>query len=649
MSEIIYASDIQEIISSGRILNVLVVDNSKMIRTAIREILELGNIQVSEACHSKEVLEIINNGVPDLVLLDVNMSELDGINVLKTIRQTYTKLQLPVVLITSEKSSYEIVRALDIGANDYITKPIDFDVLWARISNQLMQKQAAEYLRSAQVSLENQILERTADLKNSNQQLKKEVEIRMLAESELQKQANFDSLTQLPNRSLATDRLNQTLVKAKRRNLKPCLAFLDLDNFKYINDTFGHAAGDELLKQVAKRLTDCARESDTVSRLGGDEFLLILDDEHTVDHDKREIGVRHIGDRIIDSFSQPFYIDGVELMVTPSLGFAIYPQDGDDSKSLMRHADTAMYRSKQEGKNAYCFYTPDMTAKAKMRMDVETQLQYAMERNEFSINYQPIIDIKSGEIKKAEALLRWDCQELGSISPEYFIPIAEETGLISCIGSWVIKSACSQVKKWREAGWQDISITVNISAYQFQMNADFTTTLELALKENGLGSDAIQLELTESILMSDTANIAETMNQLQKMGVKLLINDFGTGLASLSILQRYHFESIKINRCYIENIITNEEERTLVKAVIALTKGLGMSVVCEGVETQEQFDFLSQENCDYMQGYYFSKPVLPADLLLLNTSIQNNDTKNKKSLDHNPVIKQQINQNCEVL
>ena len=651
MTEINYVPEIQEVISSGRVLNVLVVDNSNMVRTAIREILELGNIQVSEACNGKEALEIINSNTPDLVLLDVVMPTLDGIEVLKIVRQSYSKLQLPVVLVTSQNSSYEIVRALDLGANDYVTKPIDFDVLWARISNQLMQKQAAEYLRSAQVSLESQIVQRTSELKSSNQQLKKEVEIRMLAENELQKQANFDSLTGLPNRSLATDRLNQTLVKAKRRDLKPCLAFLDLDNFKYVNDTFGHAAGDELLKEVARRLTDCARESDTVSRLGGDEFLLILDDEHTVEHDKREIGVRHIGDRIIESFSKPFFIDGIELTVTPSLGFAIYPQDGDDSDTLMRHADTAMYRSKQEGKNAYCFYTPDMTAKAKMRMDVESQLQYAMERNEFSISYQPIIDVKSGEIIKAEALLRWDCEELGSISPEYFIPIVEETGLIAHIGSWVIQSACLQVKKWRDAGWKDISVTVNVSAYQFQMNTDLIMILENSLKENSLEADAIQLELTESILMNDASNIAETMKHLQQMGIKLLINGFGSGLASLSVLQKYHFDSIKINRSFIENMLSCDEDKSLVKAVIALTKGLGMKVVCEGVETQDQFDFLVSEKCEYMQGYHFSKPVLPEELILLNTALHENISVKSQTLaiNQSAVLGHVVNVNNEVL
>ena len=265
MSEIEYVPEIQEVISSGRKLKVLIVDDSKAVRAAIREMLELGNIQVSEAIDGIEALEAVHNDLPDLVLLDIVMPGVDGISVLKTLRNSYSKLQLPIVLVTSRGESNEIVQALDFGASDYVTKPIDFDVLWARISNQLMQKQAAEYLQSAQSSLETQIKHRTAELNDSNLQLKKEIQDRMLAQSQLQRQANFDELTGLPNRSLATDRLNQTLFKAKRHGLEPCLAFLDLDNFKHVNDTLGHAAGDELLREVASRLSDSARESDTVA------------------------------------------------------------------------------------------------------------------------------------------------------------------------------------------------------------------------------------------------------------------------------------------------------------------------------------------------------------------------------------------------
>ncbi len=617
MTDIKVASEIQEVISSGKNLNVLIVDDSKVIRSAIREILELGNIHVTEASNGKDALELVYNNVPDLVLLDVVMPGMDGISVLKTLRKSYTKMQLPVILVTSLGSSSEIVQALDFGASDYVTKPIDFDVLWARVSNQLMQKQTAEYLRLAQNNLEKQIKQRTAELNNSNQQLKKEIEVRLLAEGQLQKQANYDELTGLPNRSLATDRLYQTLLKSKRHNLQPCLAFLDLDNFKYINDTFGHAAGDELLREASRRLTECARESDTVARLGGDEFLLILEDDRTDKNQQRETGIRHIGERIIESFSKPFVIEGHELSVTASLGFAIYPKDGDDSNTLMRHADVAMYRSKNEGKNTFCFYSPEMSAKAIMRMNVERELRQAIENREFTLHYQPIVDSKTGRIVKAEALLRWDCDNLGMITPDYFIPIAEETGLIIPIGEWVIEAACKQVKQWRDTGWPDISITINVSARQFQANSLLVETIRRSLKENDLPSDAIQLELTEGVLMKETESSQESMAQIEEMGIKLLIDDFGTGYASLSYLQRYNFDSIKIDRSYINNILISRQDEKLVRAVIAMAKSLGMSVVSEGVESKGQLDFLIKENCEYIQGYYFSKPVAPDEFFNL--------------------------------
>jgi diguanylate cyclase (GGDEF)-like protein len=617
MTDMKYVPEIQEVISSGRVLNVLVVDDSKVIRSAIREILELGNIQVTEASNGIDALELVHNNLPDLVLLDAIMPGMDGLTVLKKIRRSYSKLQLPVVLAASKGGASEIVEALDLGANDYVTKPVDFDVLWARLSNQLMQKQAAEYLHSAQISLEKQIKQRTSELDTSNKQLKKEIEVRLLAEDQLQKQANYDELTGLPNRSLATDRLHQTLIKAKRHDLQPCLAFLDLDNFKYVNDTFGHAAGDDLLREAARRLSECARESDTVARLGGDEFLLILDDDNKTTNQQRETGIRQVGERIIQTFSKPFLIDGHELNITPSLGFAIYPKDGEDSNKLMRHADVAMYRSKHDGKNTYCFYSPEMTAKAKMRLNVESELRHALERNELSVHYQPIVDSKSGIIKKAEALLRWDCNNLGMITPDYFIPIAEEIGLIVPIGEWVIKTACEQVKKWRDSGWNDLCVTVNVSARQFQSGSALVETVINSLKVNNLSSDSIQLELTEGVLMKETSDTVEIMRMLEKIGIKLLIDDFGTGFASLSYLQRYNFESVKIDRSFINNIYSRDQDAKLVKAIIAMAKSLGMSVVSEGVENKGQLDFLLEEKCEFAQGYYFSKPVAEDDFLSL--------------------------------
>jgi diguanylate cyclase (GGDEF)-like protein len=616
MADMYYEPDLQEFIKASDGLRVLVVDDSKSIRDAIRERLELGGLTVIDADCGKVGLDEIYKSPPDLVLMDVVMPGMDGVSVLRTLRKAYSKIKLPVILVTSLDSSSEIVNALDYGANDYVTKPIDFDVLWARIGNQLIQKQAAEYLHNAQSSLELQIKQRTAELNSSNKKLRQEINERLLAENKLQIQANYDELTGLPNRNLASDRLADTLKKAKRRNTMPCVAFVDLDNFKYVNDTLGHAAGDELLREASRRLQSCLRESDTVARLGGDEFLLILDDD-TASGDLHESGVRRVGDRIVKHFSEPFYLEGHEINVTASMGFAFYPKDGEDSNKLMCHADAAMYRSKHDGKNTFCFYSPEMTDRVKTRMNIELRLRYALQKKEFMLQYQPIVNSATGRIVKAEALLRWNSPELGPVQPDKFIPIAEDTGQIVSIGEWVIKSACRQVKAWRDAGLRHMCVTVNVSARQFQNDSNLAHIVRTSLETNGLSSDALQLELTEGVLMHETAMIRETMELLEKTGVKLLIDDFGTGYASLSYLQRYNFDSIKIDRSYINNVLTNPADAKLVRAIIALASSLGLQVISEGVENEGQLKFLLEANCQFAQGYYFSRPVSAEDFTSL--------------------------------
>ena len=616
MTDIYYEPDLQEFLKANKILRVLVIDDSKSIRDAIRERLELGGLLCDEADSGKAGLQEVYKTIPDLVLLDVVMPGMDGISVLKTLRQSYSKIQLPVILVTSLDSSTEIVSALDHGANDYVTKPIDFDVLWARIGNQLIQKQASEYLRTAQSSLERQIRQRTAELNSTNEKLRQEIKERLLAEDRLQIQANYDELTGLPNRSLASDRLEDTLKKSKRRNSVPCVAFLDLDNFKYVNDTLGHSAGDELLREAARRLQSCVRESDTVARLGGDEFLLILDDDKA-SGELHEAGIRRVGNRIIESFSELFHLEGHEISITASMGFAFYPKDGEDGNKLMCHADAAMYRSKHEGKNTFCFYSPEMTDRVKTRMNIETQLRYALQREELVLHYQPIVNAATGRIVKAEALLRWNSTELGFLPPDKFIPVAEDTGQIVSIGEWVIQSACRQVKAWRDTGLKNICVTVNVSARQFQNDTNLAEIVRTSLTTNDLAADALQLELTEGVLMHETPRIRKTMESLENIGVKLLIDDFGTGYASLSYLQRYNFDSLKIDRSYINNVLTKEADAKLVKAIIALASSLDMHVISEGVESEGQLEFLLDAKCQFAQGYLFSKPVASEDFVTL--------------------------------
>ncbi len=604
-----FEPEIQEYIASDSPPEVLIVDDSSVIRRAIANRLQIGGLRVKQAADGKQALSQIYAAPPDLVLLDIVMPGMDGMEVLKIVRQSLSKLQLPVILVTSRTSTRELVRGLDEGANDYITKPVDFDLLWARLSNQIMQKKAAEYMNAVKNKLETEVRQRTRELHENNKILQQEIHEKRLIEKKLQRQANYDVLTGLPNRNLATDRLEQTLIKAKREKLKPSVVFVDLDNFKYVNDTLGHAAGDDLLKEAAIRLIDCVRESDTVARLGGDEFLLILDDINNQSGNPRELDLKIIGERIIRRFSRSFLLEGQEVNISPSIGFAVYPKDGKDEVALMRHADAAMYRAKNNGKNTFCFYSPEMTAQAKLRMDVETQLHHALERNEFSLVYQPIVEAASGEIVKAEVLLRWNNEMLGMITPDVFIPVAEETGQIVEIGAWVIKTACHQVKHWRNGGWDEMCITVNVSARQFHQDSNLVEAVTTALKTNVLTADALQLELTEGILMRENQYNVAIMQALETLGIKLLVDDFGTGYASLSYLQKYNFDTLKIDYGYIKNILINQQDARLVKAIIAMANSLGLDVVSEGVETREQLDFLIKAHCKYIQGYYFSPPV----------------------------------------
>lgn len=607
-----FEHEIQDYISEETSFNVLVVDDSTTIRRAICDRLNLGGIKTSQACDGKQALNSIYEEMPDLILLDLVMPGMDGWSVLNILRENYSKLELPIILVTSRNSSSELVQALDMGANDYVTKPVDFDILWARLSNQLMQKQAAEYLSTARTELESEVKARTQELQESHEHLQQQMKEKMIIEEKLKKQANFDALTGLPNRSLAKDRLSQTLAKAKRQSLQPSVVFIDLDNFKYVNDTFGHAAGDELLKEAAARLLSCIRESDTVARLGGDEFLLILDDINNTSSNPRELDLTLVGERIIKEYSKPFILEGQEVNISPSIGFAVFPKDGEDDATLMRNADTAMYRSKNQGKNTFCFYSPEMTEKAKTRIEVEAHLRHALAKDEFSLVYQPIVDAKSGMIMKAEVLLRWSNENLGTIRPDIFIPVAEETGVIVEIGAWVINTACNKVKQWRDNGWHNMSVTVNVSARQFHTDSNLVEVVTTALEENDLSADALQLELTEGILMHENAHTTAIMNAFDELGIKLLIDDFGTGYASMSYLQKYNFDTLKIDYSYIKNILTNEHDAKLVKAIIAMANSLGLNVVSEGVETKEQLEFVLNARGKYVQGYYFSPPI-PAE------------------------------------
>jgi diguanylate cyclase (GGDEF)-like protein/PAS domain S-box-containing protein len=430
---------------------------------------------------------------------------------------------------------------------------------------------------------------------------------RRKSEEQLAYLAQFDSLTSLPNRHLFHDRLAQTMAQARRSGRPLAVLFIDLDRFKLVNDTLGHGAGDELLKEVAARLSQCVRSGDTVGRFGGDEFGAVLS----------ELGkpgdASTVAQKIIDALARPFSLDGNQTYVSASIGITLFPADGEEAGALIMNADTAMYRAKEQGRDNYQYFTREMNERAVLRVQTEAALRRAIERKEFLLHYQPKVDLGSGAICGLEALLRWQHPSKGLVSPLEFIPVLEDSGLIVRVGEWVMWEACAQIKAWRKAGLSDLPVAINLSARQFQQK-DLEATVRGILSETGVDSSLIQFELTESMLMKDPEAAARTLRGLEESGVKISVDDFGTGYSSLAYLKRFPIDSLKIDRAFIRDITTDPEDAAIALAIIGLAHSLKLKVVAEGVETEDQLEFLTSHACDEMQGYYFAKPAAPAEI-----------------------------------
>ncbi len=428
------------------------------------------------------------------------------------------------------------------------------------------------------------------------------ISARKAAEAALIKQANFDALTGLPNRILVLDRLGHAIKMAHREHHLVAVMFVDLDRFKYVNDSFGHATGDQLLLEVASRLQQAIRESDTVGRLGGDEFLIILDAVED------PVEPENISERILQIMARPFLIEGHEFYIGASIGISIYPTDSRTPHELMRNADSAMYQSKQSGRNNFTFYTQELNEKAKLRVEMEAHLQHAIENNELYLVYQPKIDAKTKQVVGAEALLRWRNPVLGEIPPNVFIPLAEDSGLIVDIGEWVLESACHELMKWQNNFGRDIQVAINISARQFQSSA-LLHTLRRTIANTRVATHLLKLEITESLLMSDSPDLITILKAIKAEGIFLSLDDFGTGYSSLSYLKRFPFDELKIDRSFVNDITTDPDDAALCEAIIAIAKTLGMEVVAEGAEISEQVEFLCTHGVDTIQGHYYSKPL----------------------------------------
>ena len=432
---------------------------------------------------------------------------------------------------------------------------------------------------------------------------------RVAAEERIRQLAFYDTLTGLPNRATIYSLLEQALAEARRNKQSGALMFIDLDRFKYVNDTLGHGAGDELIRHVATRFKTCLRASDVIARLGGDEFVIALIDITKADD------AAIVAEKILAIFSSPFMIDGHEISISASIGISVYPTDGMAVEDLVKYADIAMYRAKDQGRSSFLFYSNDMNVRSLEKLEMESSLRRALDLGELLLHYQPQADIHTGAIVGAEVLLRWQHPGLGMVSPGQFIPLAEDTGLIVPIGQWVMEQAVAQNRAWQQSGVPVVKLAVNLSAQQFRL--PLVEEISAVLARHGLAHKYLELEITESMVMSNVERVIGMLDDLAVLGVPMALDDFGTGYSSLSYLKRFPIDKLKVDQSFVRGIPHDADDVVITRAIIALGKSLGLKVIAEGVETREQLEFLRKEGCDEIQGYLFSHPVPAEDFLKL--------------------------------
>jgi diguanylate cyclase (GGDEF)-like protein len=578
---------------------ILIIEDEDFVRENIFELLDAEGFEVMGAENGQIGIDLAKAMIPDLILCDVMMPGVDGYGVLTALRQDSLMASIPFIFLTAKAAKADFRQGMELGADDYITKPFTRAELLGAIASRL-KKQAA---------LENRY---HTELQQAKEQLNYLI--------------HHDSLTNLPNRLSLRERFKQVQPTDSSDEKFVTVLSLGLDRFNQINDNLGQSTGDLLLKAVASRIMACVGSQDIVARLNADQFALILSwdgrtrpskdrqdaypttDACSLTQYKKEVG--NLTQTILKSLSQTFELTGQELFITASIGIAVYPRDGIEIEQLLNHANTAMTQAKQHGGDQYQFYTAAFNIGSSERIALQSSLRHALERQELLVYYQPQVNLKTGQIVGAEALVRWQHPERGLVSPDKFIPIAEETGLIVPIGEWVLKTACKQTKVWQDAGFSALRIAVNLSSRQFSQ-IDLRHQLVSILMETGLDPKYIELELTESMLVQNTEVAIRRLNALKSLGVEIAIDDFGTGYSSLSYLQQFPFDILKIDRCFIRNITENSNNAAITKAIIEMAKSLNLKLMAEGVETEAELSFVSQYQCDGMQGYLFSRP-LPA-------------------------------------
>lgn len=557
---------------------ILVIEDVEALREEIMETLLYEGFDVLGAENGVVGVQMTKTYLPDLIICDIAMPELDGFGTLVALRQEPKTSMIPFIFVTAMTEKADMRRAMQLGADDYLTKPFTSAELLGAIASRLQKYESVK--------------EHYYD------------EIKAVGKK-FEYSSHHDDLTQLPNRILFHQSLSQAVLHAKINRKSLALLFLDMDNFNVINNTLGNDIGDQLFKAIAERLRRYTAPCDMVARIQGDEFAMIISDVADT------VSVKLETQKILDLLSRPYNLYGHEIFITSSIGITIFPDDHQEAEGLIKNAELAMYYAKDHGRNSYKLYSSDLNVQSSEYMALANSLHRAMDRNEFRVFYQPLVDLKSGKIVGAEALARWQHPDLGIIMPCRFIPIAEQTGLILRLSEVMLYSVCQQMRAWREAGINYGFVAVNLSSQHFRPDSNLMEFISKVLLETGTDSDNLAIELTESIIMKNAEFTIQVLSQLKAMGVKVAIDDFGTGYSSLSYLKHFPVNTLKIDRCFVEDITTDRHDATISLAIIDLAHSLSLQVVAEGVETAEQAELLKEYGCDRIQGYFFSPP-LPA-------------------------------------
>jgi diguanylate cyclase (GGDEF)-like protein len=552
---------------------IMLVDDEPMMLEIVQALLEEeGYRHFVSIDDSTQAVDRLVDTDPDILLLDLDMPGADGFEVLRTVRKLEGYQHLPVIILTASEDPGSKLKALELGATDFLSKPVDASELALRVRNTLSAKAYQDHL------------------------------------------AYYDNLTGLPNRKQFINRLGKGIYQAKRDGRSLLLLDIGLDHFHNINETLGVYVGDQILQSVAERLVNLLRSSDSLgrsegmgqidstARTGGDEFSVLLYGANGVED------ASLVSNRVLQAIKQPFNVDGHELHLTVSIGIAVSPQDGVDADTLFKHAASATDFAKRQGRDRYQFYSSELETHSRAMMKMVADLRVAMEQEQFQLFYQPQIEVVSGKVIGMESLIRWSHPEDGFVPPEIFIPVAEEMGLIVPIGEWVLHEACRNASEWASAGHGDLKISVNVSARQFQ-DPGFKSSIMSALRSSGLHPANLMLEITESMLMGDIDELAILLHEIKNLGVSISLDDFGTGYSSLSYLKKFPINELKIDQSFLTEVPANNEDNSIVRAIIAMAHSLGLLVVAEGVQESEQLEFLRLHECDVIQGYYFSKPL----------------------------------------